>query len=262
MSVKGRSQAAILTTAASFALLLVTTAASAQAPDTPKPVLVERPSGPRITFNLPAPNATSWPTAETKSDRARKEPQDARVRPSVGPWYVEGAYGALNPGNFTDIMFQPHKTNMTSNQIVGMGVGREVWTIGDGFSIEAGLLLNHRIDEGGVEIALPVTFVFDDFPWRDRLPMRLRLAIGPSFSSEISPTEKRKDDDNQGSKFLNMFNPEIEIGWPGAPDWTAFFRLHHRSGIFGLIDGVTGGSTYLTAGIRHRFALPSLDPLE
>ena len=67
--------------------------------------------------------------------------------------------------------------------------------------------------------------------------------------------EAEEDDANKGSKLLNMFNPEVEVGWPGAPEWAGFVRLHHRSGIFGLINGVTGGSTYMTFGLRKRFAV-------
>ncbi|MGZ0189284.1 MAG: hypothetical protein ACKVH0_14970 [Alphaproteobacteria bacterium] len=171
----------------------------------------------------------------------------------VGLWYAEGSFGVLNPGDFTSIMFDAASTTVSSETIAGVGIGREVLDLGSGFSMEAGLWFAHRIDEGGVELGLPVTFVFDGFPWRDKLPMRLRLAVGPSFISKITPTEQSKDVNNVGSKVLNMFNPEIEVGLPGAPEWSGFFRLHHRSGIFGLIDDVTGGSTYMLLGLKHRF---------
>ncbi len=32
-----------------------------------------------------------------------------------------------------------------------------------------------------------------------------------------------------------------------------FVRWHHRSGVFGLFDGVRAGSTFLTGGVRLRF---------
>lgn len=181
--------------------------------------------------------------------------EEAGSPAAVGPWYAEAAYGRLNPDNFTDIMFQTYRTKLTGDDIVGVGVGREVWEIGAGFSLEVGLLLNHRIAEGGMEIGMPVAVVFDGFPWRDRLPMRLRLAIGPSYATKISAIEKSKDASDEGSHLLNLFNPEIEIGLPDDPSWTAFFRLHHRSGVFKLINGVTGGSTYMMIGVRKRFDL-------
>lgn len=184
---------------------------------------------------------------------AEERAPTAAAEPS--PWYIEGSAGLLNPGNFTEIVYRTHRTTMTDQAIAGVGVGREVLEIGSGFSLDVGLQLNQRIDEGGTEFAMPITFVFDGFPWRDRLPTRFRLAIGPSYVTKISDTERRKDSNNKGSRALNMFNPEIELGLPTDPSWSAFFRLHHRSGIFKLINGVTGGSTYLTFGVRRRFAI-------
>jgi len=175
------------------------------------------------------------------------------ARPDPGPWQAEASVGFLNPGNFTDIVLRPHETSQGDEKLAGIAVGRKLFDLGYDFSFELGGYAGHRIDEGGLEFAVPMTVVFDGLPWRDRLPLRLRLTVGPSFTTKISETEKDKDDDNQGSKLLNMFNPEIEVGVPGAPEWNGFFRLHHRSGIFGLVDGVTGGSTYLTVGVRHRF---------
>lgn len=172
-----------------------------------------------------------------------------------GPWHVEASYGLLNPDNFSLIVFRTHKTEITGDQVWGFGVSRHIFDLDYGFSVEAGFAFNHRIDEGGVEFALPIALVFDALPWREQLPMRLRLAIGPSYTTKITEIERFKDDDNEGSKLLNMFNPEIEVGWPGAPEWAGFVRLHHRSGIFGLINGVTGGSTYMTFGLRKRFAV-------
>lgn len=174
--------------------------------------------------------------------------------PKEKPWHADIWYGALNPGDFTGIMTDPAITTMEDEQIIGFTFGRKIFDLGYGFNFGLGVLGAHRIDEGGVEIGMPMTVTFDGFPWRDRLPTKLAVAVGPSFITEITPTEKRKDDDNQGSKLLNMFSPEIEIGVPET-DWSGFFRLHHRSGIFGLVDGVSGGSTYMTFGIRHRFGL-------
>lgn len=189
------------------------------------------------------------------AERSPSAPPPAPRVESGGPWYAEAYGGLLNPGNFTEIVFTTHRTNLTDKGLIGVGVGREAFDLGAGFSVDVGLNLGHRTSEGGVEIGAPITFVFDGFPWRNRLPTTLRLAVGPSYVSKISPTERRKDDDGGGSKLLNMFNPEVAIGWPTAPEWSAFFRLHHRSGIFRLINDVTGGSTYMVVGLRRDFSV-------
>ena len=174
--------------------------------------------------------------------------------PAEKPWHADIWYGALNSGDFTESIIDPASTSIEDEQIVGFTVGQKLFDLGYGFSFGLGVLGAHRIDEGGFELGMPMTVTFDGFPWRERLPTKLAIAVGPSFISKITPTEKRKADNNQGSKVLNMFSPEVEVGVPDT-DWSGFFRLHHRSGIFGLIDGVSGGSTYFTFGVRHRFGL-------
>jgi hypothetical protein len=52
---------------------------------------------------------------------------------------------------------------------------------------------------------------------------------------------------------LHNFSPEITFADPDNKNVELVLRLHHRSGIFGLIDGVSTGSTFVTTGIRVRF---------
>lgn len=206
---------------------------------------------PPLRYATPAPQIAQ---AQVAQGQVAQTPVSFRTEPAEKPWHADIWYGALNPGDFTGIITDPASSTLEDEQIIGFTVGRELFDLGYGFRFGLGVLGSHRIDEGGYELGLPMTVTFDGFPWRDRLPMRLAVAVGPSFITKITPTEKRKDDDNQGSKLLNMFSPEIEIGVPDT-DWSGFFRLHHRSGIFGLVDGVSGGSTYMTFGLRHRFGL-------
>lgn len=198
-----------------------------------------------------APSVGVSPSVSTRQIAQNLYPTNATTDK---PWRADIWYGALNPGDFTGIFVDPADTKMESEQIIGFTAGRKLFDLGYGFSFDLGVLGAHRVDEGGFELGMPMTVTFDGFGWRDRLPTKLAVSVGPSFISRITPTEKRKDNNNQGSKLLNMFSPEIEVGIPDT-DWSGFFRMHHRSGIFGLIDGVSGGSTYLTVGVRHRFGL-------
>ena len=219
------------------------------------PIVFKLPSGPAPDAPTPADgDAMSYGSAARSADRMA--PADL-----VGPWYVEGFVGGLNGGDYFAATLKPHTTSMTGDVIAGVAAGREIVDLGYGFSIDAGLMVNARVDEGGAEIALPIGFVFDGLPWRDRLPMRLRLSIGPSFTTKISDQE-RAQDGGDGSKFLLLASPEISVALPSAPEWEAFFRVHHRFGVFGLFNGVDDGSNYFVAGLRHRFGVGELDPLE
>jgi hypothetical protein len=46
---------------------------------------------------------------------------------------------------------------------------------------------------------------------------------------------------------------ELAVVVPQHPQWTLFGRVHHRSGVFGLFDGMNGGSNVVGAGIRYTF---------
>ena len=216
---------------------------------TPEPV-----SNAKTTLIAEAPPLTYRAPTPVPTTQVAQAPVRFNAGPAEKPWHADIWLGALNPGDFTESIIDPASTTIEDKKIVGFTVGRKLFNLGHGFSFGLGLLGAHRIDEGGVEIGMPMNVTFDGFPWREQLSTKLAISVGPSFISEITPTEKRKDNDNKGSKLLNMFSPEIEFGVPDT-DWSGFFRLHHRSGIFGLIDCVSGGSTYFTFGIRHRFGL-------
>ena len=91
------------------------------------------------------------------------------------------------------------------------------------------------------------------FPWNDKLYTNFRFGfLGGSYVSSISPWEKQDSGNNTGSKFLQLLIGEFTFSPSENAGYEAFIGLHHRSGIFGLISGVTGGSNYFMVGMRFR----------
>jgi hypothetical protein len=91
------------------------------------------------------------------------------------------------------------------------------------------------------------------FPWNDKLYTNFRFGfLGGSYVSSISPWEKQDSGNNTGSKFLQLLIGEFTFSPNENAGYEAFIGLHHRSGIFGLISGVTGGSNYFMVGMRFR----------
>jgi len=248
----------LLALAAAPALLASAAAAQSSMPETyARPMQIDAPSGPPIVFNLPTGEGPPRPAAEP----AYMPAKTMAPRQDPGPWYIEGGVGGLNDGELAESVFGAHSTGMTGDVLLAFGLGREIISLSDDFKIELGLSINPRVSEGGVEIAAPATFVFDGFPWRDRLPTRLRLGFGPSLATRLTDQEKRLAN-GDASKFLVMFAPELELGLPTAPEWAGFFRVHNRNGLFGLIDDVDDGATYFVVGLRHRFGLDQFETLQ
>jgi hypothetical protein len=91
------------------------------------------------------------------------------------------------------------------------------------------------------------------FPWNNYVKTTVAIFDGPDLASEIDAEERLRAGNDRGSYFLNFFTPEITFAPPAEPDNEFVLRFHHRSGIFGLINGVNGGSSFATMGFRHRF---------
>jgi hypothetical protein len=91
------------------------------------------------------------------------------------------------------------------------------------------------------------------FPWDNFIDTSAALGWGQSFATTVPPLEPRSDRDEQSTRLLNYLLVEIDFAPPSRPEWGLVLRLHHRSGVFGLYNGVNGGSNFIGAGIRYQF---------
>jgi len=91
------------------------------------------------------------------------------------------------------------------------------------------------------------------FPWSDTLRTSLAVGDGLSWASEEPYLEVTSHTNHGSSQLLNYLLLETTFGLPAVPRWDVIFRIHHRSGVFGLFDGVSGGSNVLALGLRATF---------
>ena len=54
---------------------------------------------------------------------------------------------------------------------------------------------------------------------------------------------------------LHYFAPEITVALPHLRQHEIVLRYHHRSGIFGLMNGVEDGANVIAIGYRYRLPL-------
>ncbi|MGD0635843.1 MAG: hypothetical protein ABSA13_16580 [Beijerinckiaceae bacterium] len=67
----------------------------------------------------------------------------------------------------------------------------------------------------------------------------------------VSPWEAQNaQNGGKDSRYLNFLRFEATIAPSEDSPWEIFAGLHHRSGIFGLINHSHGGSNYWMTGIR------------
>ena len=88
------------------------------------------------------------------------------------------------------------------------------------------------------------------FPWDHIIDTSLAIGDGFSYALEKPKIELAK---HKTSKLLNYLLVEIALLVPGYRRWEVFTRIHHRSGVYGLINDIKGGSNFVALGLRCHF---------
>jgi hypothetical protein len=89
------------------------------------------------------------------------------------------------------------------------------------------------------------------FPWDRHVDTSVALGAGLSYATEKPEVEII--DMGNTSNLLVHLSLEADFLIPGQKDWSIFTRVHHRSGAFGLVNNVDGGSNALALGVKKRF---------
>ncbi len=87
-------------------------------------------------------------------------------------------------------------------------------------------------------------------------PVGANLAVGVGLSQALGTPSYEDGPEGDPSRryrlqMLAIFETELQL--QGLPEWSLTARVHHRSGVYGLIAPPRVGSNFLAAGIRRRF---------
>ena len=133
-----------------------------------------------------------------------------------------------------------------------------VWTVASVPVIPLELELDmsatgHFGGQGYAEGAIVPSVRWTWFPWNAWVYTNIRIgALGPSFTTADSQLEAYNTLNNYTRRWLSGGLFEWTFAPAATSTWEAFLRIHHRSGVFGLIDGVYGGSNYVSFGARFK----------
>ncbi|MGW9328817.1 hypothetical protein [Bosea sp. NPDC055594] len=111
-----------------------------------------------------------------------------------------------------------------------------------------GQVLKHFGGQSHWEGTLAVMFRTGQIPLGGGLGANLAIAEGLSVASERPRFEGAVD--VRPSRVLNYLAFEAEFSHASAPGVSFITRLHHRSGVFGLIAPKKSGSNFIGVGIR------------
>jgi hypothetical protein len=91
------------------------------------------------------------------------------------------------------------------------------------------------------------------FPWNELVRTSFAIGNGLSWATEVPALELASHTNEGATQLLNYLLLEWTLGLPSLLEWDLVLRIHHRSGIYGLFDGVNGGSNVLALGLKYRF---------
>lgn len=144
----------------------------------------------------------------------------------------------------------------TEDRIIGFAAGHALAWIGDSVSLDVEAQAVRHYGRGEfweLGTTLVARFQGVDLPkWLGGFTILdgASIGIGPSFTTEIPPLEA---DRGRISHMLNQVMVELVDPEPADGPVRLIDRVHHRSGIYGLINGIVGGSDYIGRGLQFRF---------
>ncbi len=175
----------------------------------------------------------------------------SKVRSAERPWGICVYGGQWSNNRIGEIL--SFQTNFEKSYVWAASVSRKVMSLSDFLDVE--VEFNSAFHSGlqsHMEINAACVLRWQKFPWNHLVKTSLAYGLGPSVAFQRPPIEDRE---RRGPTFCLVFMPvELTFGMPETcrSPWEIFLRIHHRSGAYGVVSD-SGGSNFITAGVRYRF---------
>jgi hypothetical protein len=182
---------------------------------------------------------------------------EALFAPCDGDCAVAIYSGVYIEDSLTDIWSKPgwpwDWNYAAGDHLVATTVSRVTWEFWRHWTMEPEFGIGQRYGrEGATEIWGALYFRYH-IPWDRYLVMTVATSTGMDWASEVTDVERDRARDDEGSRWMHYFSPEITFALPSNPNTELLFRVHHRSGVFGLVSDAWGGAQYASVGLRFRF---------
>ncbi|WP_026340328.1 hypothetical protein [Thioalkalivibrio thiocyanoxidans] len=159
------------------------------------------------------------------------------------------AYGA----RWTDTRFVEilrFQTEMQDSHLAAVGLSRRLHRFGDHLHLEGEInVARHWGQQDHLELNAAANLRWTRFPWDHLVDTSAAWGIGPSRALGEPVIE-----DSRPSRTQAFMMAEIAFAPPASRDssWEAFLRIHHRSGVFGVVSDASG-SNFIATGLRFHF---------
>jgi len=167
-------------------------------------------------------------------------------------WFLSVYGGQLSDTAFNEVI--RFNTQFENYYLAAVALGKELWSYRETLALEAeGQAVQHFEGKDHQEFNALLILRWLPFPWDNYIDTSIAFGNGISYATRDPEYEEKEADDNVTSQWLYYLMLEIVFSLPEEPSWAVFTRVHHRSSVFGLIDGVFAASNYVCVGLRYRF---------
>ncbi|MGH7325576.1 MAG: hypothetical protein ACREJ9_13170 [Candidatus Rokuibacteriota bacterium] len=165
-------------------------------------------------------------------------------------WHLSLYGGQLSGSRNGDVI----RLELQDSYFAGLGILKEFEQSPPHVRWEVeGVGLKHFGGQHHVEFAASINVRWITFPWDAYIDTSVAFGSGLSYATEAPEVEARDNPDTGSARFLHYIMLEVVLAVPGAPRWGVVARVHHRSGVFGLFEGVGRASNAFAGGLRYRF---------
>lgn len=193
----------------------------------------------------PVPDAPG-PAATGTAPKPDKPARDAPPR-----WAITVFHGVLAEDGFESTVALRSRLD-SHYQLLGIGLSRRLGGYRHYLDYEVeGQVVKHTAGMHHMEFNAVFILRWLPFPWDDTLDTSLAFGEGISYATRVPEYEATHHE--HSAEVLNYLLVELAVALPRAPNWSIVARVHHRSGIYTLIDNVRGASNFIGLGVKYRF---------
>jgi hypothetical protein len=162
---------------------------------------------------------------------------------------------SLYAGRYSDTVFvknlQFHH-DFESSDILVFSVGREAARYRELIALELeGQVGAHHGRQDHQEINFAFTLRWLPFPWDRFVDTSFAVGNGLSYATADPIIEAENADNGRTAQWLYYILAEWAFGLDG--NWELFWRIHHRSGVYGRMADNNAGSNFVGLGLRLRY---------
>jgi hypothetical protein len=167
-------------------------------------------------------------------------------------WFVSFYTGQYSNTALNEIV--RFNTDFERSHVYAISLGKELGTYKDSIRYEVeGQVAWHSGKQTHGEVNAAFTLRWLPFPWDRYLDTSFAFGNGLSYAASEPELEIREGDEKETNQLLYYILVELAFTVPQYHSWDVFVRIHHRSSVFGVIDGISTGSNFVGMGLRYRF---------